>query len=235
LQFQATPYIGSHTLSYPFSSFVIHDKKTFQFNTSEIPQSGQQVSNAVPDVTLQYGLHLIPGATLEFKVEDKKVIWNIDSDPYNNSFIRCEESGAIAWFKSIGDVFYFTGYQGKTETLLYYFYLAAYKVSLSFYKNLQLNDQYPLSVYPHKGFKTVQDFIIPFTKILKADYQINYEQLDDMSSNRKVALTSMAHFGIGKKSIKKYSFRMEFNALGISVFEINTGSEIIVARRTLEI
>ena len=231
LQFQATPYIGSHTLSYPFSSYVVHDKKSFQFNTSEIPQSGQQVSNAVPDVTLQYGLHLIPGATLEFKLEDKKVIWNIDSDPYNNSFIRCEESGAIAWFKSIGDVFYFTGYQGKTETLLYFFYLAAYKVSLSFYKNLQLNDQYPLSVYPLKGFKTVQDFVIPFTKFLKADYQINYEQLDDMTSNRKVILHSSATFGLGSQIHKQYEFKLEFDYLGIKRFEIINGKNTTVANR----
>jgi len=235
MQFQATPYIGSHTISYPFSSYVVNNLKQYQFNTSGIPVKGQHISNALPDVTLQYGFHLIPGATLAFKLGNKKVIWDIETDPYNNSYIKCAASGSVAWFKNVGDVFYFTGFKGKQDSLLYYFYLAAYKVSLSFYKNLQLHDQYPLSVYPNKGIKIIQDFAIPFAKILNADYQIKYEQLDDMSSNRKVALTSTAHFGIGKKSIKKYSFRMEFNALGISVFEINTGSEIIVAGRTLEI
>lgn len=231
LQFQATPHIGSHTLSYPLSSYIVRSDKEYKFITSCLPKTSQRVANAVPDATLQYALHLIPGASLKFLVDGNVVEWIVDTDMYNNTFIKCLNTESVAWFKSIGDVFYFTGYTGENYTLLYYFYLAAYKVSTSFYKDLHLVDQYPLSLYPNRLLKTMQDFCIPFFRFLNAGYQITYQHFDDLTTKRKVVLTSVATFGIGHSVIKKYTFKLEFNELGISIFEVSDGKRLMYAER----
>jgi len=231
LQFQATPFIGSHTLSYPFSSYVVRENGNFEYNTARIPNNKQLVSNAVPDITLQHAFHLIPGATLQYIVNDEIFVWEVESDPYNNTYIQCTNTGSRAWFKSGVDVFYFTGYEGKKDTLLYYFYLAAFKVSISFYKKLELSDQYPLTIFPNRWIQGIQDFAIPFVKFLRADYLLVYDQLDDQSTNRKVVLRSLATFGVGQSIRQQYQFKMECSARGLVRFEVNTGKNVIIAEK----
>jgi hypothetical protein len=77
----------------------------------------------------------------------------------------------------------------------------------------------------------MQDFCIPFFKFLNAGYQITYQHFDDLTTKRKVVLTSVASFGIGHSVIKKYTFKLEFNELGISIFEVSDGKRLMYAER----
>ena len=231
-QFQSTSSIGSNTISYPVSSFIIKEKDEYRFEVSALPELGQLVSNLTTNQMLKDAYHFTPGKKLHFETEqDGKVIshrWKIESDIYNNTYFVCRSTGSKAWFKQIGDVFYFTQYRGKPNTLLYFFYLSSFKVVAAFYQNMQLKDNYPLTVFPNKKWLFLQDFCIPFFKFLKAEYAINYAILQKGSSEQ-ITLTSTSTFGKGKKTTDTLTFTIQITPKGITQMEINHMGKTIKA------
>lgn len=235
VQFQATPTIGSNTIDYPFSSLVFTDDNSFEFRTACRPPKNILVSNLLPNEILKYAYHFIPGAEIKFETEEnglkKQHLWFVESDIYNNTCIVCKETGDKAWFKSIGDVFYFTYFKGQTNSLLYYFYLSSFKLAMSFYSKMQITDSYPLNVFPDRKLLVLQDFAIPFYKFLKADFSVDYYKKEELINENRITLKSQANFGIGKLSIRKLDFTLIIGKSGIEEFIISDNKKTISALR----
>ena len=235
MQFQATPTIGSGTIDYPFSSLVVRNEDDFIFETATKPEKNMVVSNMLISDGLSNAYYLIPGAEVKFETDDNgtKVqhLWIVESDIYNNTWLICKNTGDKAWFKSVGDVFYFTYFEGGTNSLLYYFYLSSFKIAIAFYNNMKLNDNYPLNVFPKKGILILQDFVIPFYKFLKAEYSVTYYKKEDLINQNQITLKSQANFGIGKLSVRKLDFTIVAGNKGIEKFVINENNTIITALR----
>jgi hypothetical protein len=231
LQFQSTPSIGSKTINYPFSSYIAKTNSSVSFKTTSKPQLNQVVSNIKINDLLKKAYHFIPGENVEFEVEKgdgKEIIsWKVKSDIFNNTFFECESSGAIAWFKELGSTYYFTYYQGKKDTLLYYFFLSSFKVVQTFDPKLKIEDNFPLSIHPDKKLLFVQDFFIPFTKFLKAQYEMVYHSMNSKDA-KQVILKSSARFGKNKTS---FDFNILIGEKGISKMEIISGQKTITANR----
>ncbi len=231
-QFQSNSAIGSNTISYPISSFIIREKDQYRFEVSALPELDQRVSNLTTNQILKDAYHFSPGRKLHFETEqDGEVIshrWKIESDIYNNTYFVCQNTGSKAWFKQIGDVFYFTQYMGKPNTLLYFFYLSSFKVVAAFYQNMQLKDNYPLTVFPNKKWLFLQDFCIPFFKFLKAEYTIKYATLQK-GGNERITLISTATFGRGNKTTGTFKFTVKVTPKGIEQLEINHSGKTIKA------
>ncbi|HDO27990.1 MAG TPA: peptidase M23 [Bacteroidetes bacterium] len=231
-QFQSNSAIGSSTISYPISSFIIRKKGQYRFAVSALPGLDQLVSNITTNQILKDAYHFNPGKKLHFETEqDGEVIshrWKIESDIYNNTYFVCQSTGSKAWFKQIGDVFYFTQYRGKPNTLLYFFYLSSFKVVTAFYQNMQLKDNYPLTVFPNKKWLFLQDFCIPFFKFLKAEYTIKYASLQK-GGHERITLTSTATFGRGNKTTGNFAFTIQVTPKGIAQLEINHSGKTIKA------
>ncbi len=229
-QFQDNPSIGSKTIDYPISSFIENSNGLFSFETSAIPKKDQTISNITTNDLLKNAYHFIPGQVVQFEIEQdnkkRQVNWKIESDIYNNTCFKCEETDAVAWFKELGNVFYFTHYNGKRNTLLYYFFLSSFKVVNAFYPNMQLSDEYPLSIFPNKFKLLVQDFCIPFFRFLKTRYVLNYESFDE--AGKLLTLKSSAKFGNGNRQI---DFDLSIGEKGITEFSISDSGEIIKANR----
>ena len=229
-QFQDNPSIGSKTIDYPISSFIENSNGLFSFETSAIPKKDQTISNITTNDLLKNAYHFIPGQVVQFEVEQdntkRQVNWKIESDIYNNTCFKCDATGAVAWFKELGNVFYFTHYNGKRNTLLYYFFLSSFKVVNAFYPNMQLSDEYPLSIYPDKFKLLVQDLCIPFFRFLKTRYVLNYESFDE--AGKLLTLKSSAKFGNGNRQI---DFDLSIGEKGITEFGINDSGETIKANR----
>lgn len=230
-QLQETPSIGSKTTSYPVSSYIIKTGKTHSFETSSIPELNQLVSNMASNETLKNAYHFIPGETLKFEVEENGKLrtekWLVVSDIYNNTFLECQNTKARGWFKQVGDVFYFTHFSGKKNTLLYYFFLSSFKVACAFYPDLQIKDEYPLSIYPDKRILLVQDFCIPFFKFLRADYLLNYSAFDKDSNRIELHATS----SFGTDSNKNLDFKLFINENGIRGIDVSGKETVIKAIR----
>ncbi len=235
-QFQSTPQIGSRTIKYPLSSYLVEKNGSPAFHSVAYPESGETVFNVQEDKTLKKAFRFVPGEKLTFEVtkgnQTIRPVWHVEVDYYNNSYLRCNETGAKAYFKIIGETFYFTQYSGKKDTLLYYFYLSSFKVLLGFYHNLVLEDNLPLNLFPNKKVLVVQDFLIPFVKILKADYQINYVLEEENSDEEYLLLQSQSVFGLAKKDLVRYDFELSIGGHGISNFKVfKNGVNIIQAKR----
>ena len=233
-QFQSTPDIGSKTLSYPISSYIVRENGNYHFELSGIPKGGQMVSNLTTNEIIKKAYHFVPGEKLRFETETEGETvlheWLIEADIYNNTYIVCQHTGAKAWFRQTGDVFFFTQYSGKSNSLLYFFYLSSFKVVAAFYKNMQLKDNYPLTVFQNKKWLFLQDFLIPFFKFLKAEFTLNYKSLEKGKTER-IVLESSSAFGRRKKVNDTFRFVIQLTPKGIEKLEINHSGKSLTAHR----
>lgn len=218
-QFQETPYIGSQTISYPFSYYIRHEKEKFSFATYSFPVLNEHVSNIHVNDLLVNAFHLVPGKSLKFRVKHNGKTytseWTININPYNQSYIWCKNSRSAAYFYNDGQMLVFTHFDGNRHSVLYYFYLSAFRIPLGFYKNLEVTDLYPLHQLCSSITLFLHDFIAPFISLLKASYSLKYVSMDDPMAPTKITLSSEAsHWLLGSK-LKTYHFSLEINPQGL--------------------
>jgi urea transporter len=234
MQFQTNPNIGSETIKYPFSAIVLQKNKTFQFETVAIPEQDQVVSNPVRNEMLYNAYHFIPGQLLHFEVLGRQIGWLVESDMYKNTYLLCQSSGAKAYFKQLGNVFYFTSYTGKKDELLYYFFLSSFKIVTAYYKGMKITDSYPLSLYSNKMILLLQDFCAPFWKFLTTRFELVYESFNEKGENSEMILSSKAYFGRGKLHQPEYEFTLGINQNGIEQLIIKGKGKNLEAIRTFK-
>jgi len=148
-QIQETPFIGSKTLDYPIGHYILHKDNSFILKSYKRPEKNEVISNITKNNTLFNAFHFVPGQQLKFQVvnglqKKRTVVWEVQTDIYNITFLYCLKTKSKAWFKNDGSIHYFTHFEGNKNSLLFYFYLGAYKVITGFYKGLQISDNYPI-------------------------------------------------------------------------------------------
>ena len=215
-QIQSTPYIGSKTINYPIAYFYSTNAKTTEINNYAIPKEGSFVSNITPNVQLQYAFNFQPGLTIDVSTDNQtSQKWETGTDMYNESYIYCKEENAYAYFISNGTVFYFTNYIGPKKSLLYYFYLSAYKVLLSSENKVVVKDTYPLNIFRFNLLRWIQDIVAPFFIFIKIKYESESVKEDGFLSSGKLSLSSkrIQHIGWSKKIISKSTIIIENNSI----------------------
>jgi murein DD-endopeptidase MepM/ murein hydrolase activator NlpD len=232
-QMQTSQYIGSPTIYYPISYFIEHNGDGFILKNYSVPVVEQKISNVEKNELLCNGFDLIPGKKLCFEstVKDKITIetWVINTNEYNNSYIQCLSSGAIAWFSNDGSLFMFHHYEGPKDTLLYYFFQATFKVQLGFYKDLTIIDKYPLNLIMKNPLLFFQDFVAPFFKFLHSEYKVNYEYIDNEVMTTKINLVSSAVNYIGNYEVDRVQFKIAIDENGIHSLNIEKNGKTIIA------
>jgi urea transporter len=218
-QVQATPYVGSVTMEYPISYHILHLEEHFELKSFRIPAAGDQVSNIEQNDLLHKAFHFIPGKRYHFKVsingEQRPAFWEVNTDPYNNAYIRCQQSGAVAYFVNDGNLLFFTHFTGDKRSLLYYFFLAAFQVQQGFYQDLVLTDTYPLNLIYSQPLLGVQDLLAPFWKFLRSEYRISYEWIDNDMAPTEIRLVSAARNSLAGKTLKTFEFKLIIRESGL--------------------
>jgi len=224
-QFQETPYIGSKTLLYPFGSYLTYRNGKPHLATYDIPAENDLASNPEVNELMKKTFRFIPGQKLRFEPVSGSVLrgstWEVKVTPYNHTYFLCTETGSKAWFISEDTRFYFTGFEGNKKSLLYYFFLAAYRVYPVFYKEITIKDNFSLHlVYNHIQL-LLQDFLSPFVLFCHADYRLNYMSIDNPVIPSVIQLESSARTRIGKyRQPKEIRFTLEITGRGITHFTI---------------
>ena len=232
-QVQATPFIGSKTLDYPVSHFMLHTEKGHDFKSYSRPTENQVISNVSRNNTLSKAFTFIPGQKVAFEAESpeslkgKVFTWEVMSDYYNNTFLYDEETDSKAYFKNDGSLFTFTGFDGDKKSLLFAFYIGAYKVLTGFYKGLEIKDTYPPSDLNNKLLIYLQDFLAPFFLFMHSHYSMTYDFIEDDLGSSTLTLSSRASVSIGKKSTTKMSFNFVISQDKISSFTIQQSKQVI--------
>nr|WP_255486735.1 M23 family metallopeptidase [Mucilaginibacter sp. SP1R1] len=171
-QIQATPYIGSKTLAYPFAYYFNRNPQINSLESYKIPTEGKVVSNPQINQSIKKAFDLQPGYTAKL-VSEQGITenWEVFKDVLGQSYLCSKNTGAVAYFINNGTMFYFTSYYGSNHSLLYYFYLAAYKIVFSDAEGVVADDQLPLQVMENKPLLWLQDFLAPFYRFINISYQ----------------------------------------------------------------
>lgn len=190
-QIQSTPYIGSKTIQYPFAYFYTTEGKSTQLKRFTVPEEGNFVSNISQNKQLQQAFNFQPGFILKvnapgFVAEE----WEVVTSIYNESYLYCKQKNAFAYFIKNETVFYFTNYFGSKNSLLYFFYLSAYKVLLSTEKNIAVSDEYPINVFGLNPVRWLQDIVAPFYIFIKRKFESSVIADGGALANDNIIFTS---------------------------------------------
>jgi len=173
-QLQSTPYIGSKTLKYPIFAYLENGKeiKTFSY-----PSTGQRVKTVEENLLLKKAFNLIPGTKMNWSIKSPKgletVSWEVFTNTYNKSYIYCFATKSIAYFQNDGVYFYFTHFVGDRNSLLYSFYLTAFRVPLVYIDGYTSTDYLPINL-TFKGWRLfMHDFTAPFYLYLKTRTEVD--------------------------------------------------------------
>ena len=194
-QLQTTPHIGSKTLHYPLSNFYSRKENQLSFNNISVPEEGSFVSNVMSNLQMQEAYSFQPGFIMKVEapgMEDEE--WEVFTDEYNETYFYCKEQQAIAYFFCNGNVFYFTNFIGNKKSLLYYFYVAAYKILLSTENNISVEDSYPISLFSNSITRWMQDLLSPFFIFIKLDYESKAIGEDNFLGGGKTTINSQQSY-----------------------------------------
>ncbi|MFD2221422.1 urea transporter [Hymenobacter bucti] len=181
-QVQATPAIGSPTLAYPLAHFLeslapcpCQPLGTEQLYYGAVPQLGSVVRTPPAQPQLSQALHLPPGYRLAVQLAAAPTAppqqWEVFTDAYNARYLRCHQTGAVAYFEQDEGLFRFTAYYGPRQAWLYKFYLAAYWVPLveAPLRAVPL----PLTVVRSLWLGWLQDLVAPFYRFVRPTFELS--------------------------------------------------------------
>ncbi|MDO7876829.1 urea transporter [Hymenobacter sp. ASUV-10] len=152
---------------------------TPQLRHFAVPAAGDAVSPPTPNRPLSQALRLSPGTVLQVQQTHSPIhpsthspieSWEVFTDAYNLRYLRCQRTGAVAYFESDDAVFYCIAYYGPETAWLYAFYLAAYRVPLIQPTPAETRDVLPLSVLRNPLLKAAQDLLAPFHRFVQPTF-----------------------------------------------------------------
>ena len=177
-QVQASPALGSKTLDYPFAYYYQIENKENKLHQFSIPGEGSKVSGVTDNPMLKNAFDIMPNSTFVFKFinEDGQEMneeWEAYTDAYNYKYLYCKKTESSAYYVNDNTMFYFTAFYGNKSSLLYYFYLTAYKVFLGNIDHVIVQDAMPLNILHNKRLSLwTHDFIAPFYNYMRVMYSI---------------------------------------------------------------
>lgn len=232
-QIQATPYIGSKTLDYPISNYYLQNNDGVELKTVDIPIKNDSVSNIQPNAAMRKAFNFIVGEKLQFEVLDNdehNAEWEIKIDFALNKYIECTKSLSKAYFRFDDSVFYFTHFEGDKESLLYNLYLAAYKVCLGIDRNMGLTDLININTAFRNRSLIIQDFIAPFYRYKKAEYNLKYSNITESFADTCIVLDSSVCKKNMGKTVSETIFQITVDNRGIKEFIYHKNQNLIIAK-----
>jgi murein DD-endopeptidase MepM/ murein hydrolase activator NlpD len=205
-QVQTSPKPGSKTIDYPFSYYLKAQVNSLSIASFDNPAEGDTVSGVRTLTLLKKSFDIPPNSVLEFRFKDDNGAeqlehWEAFTDSFNNNYLYCSQSKSTAYYVNDGIMFYFTTFYGSKKSLLYYFYLTAFKLLLGFYPELTITDTLPLNNLQNKnGLIWLHDFIAPFTNRVKANYSVRQMHADDAYHPQSLTLVTQIDLSIFGKT-----------------------------------
>ena len=210
-QLQKTPHIGSPTLEYPISYYLVKRGHKISLETFSIPAEGEEVSPLEINPLLSEALNWIPGQRFNYAFMDggreTDLEFEVRSTPFNETYLYCKKCNSRAYFKHDTQVFYFTHFSGPSKAPLRFLYLALYKIPLIFIKGLEVNDYLPVNQSFRGTRAVIQDFMAPFAQVLQSGFSLNYMSVDDELDPAEMRFNS----GISRKAFYQSSAFWNFD------------------------
>ena len=222
-QLQTLPTVGAKTLAYPISYFIERNGTEKVLRISEVPSEGSFISNVQVNELLTIGFSFLPGQKISFQKENSSEVinWEVFTDAYNRTYIYCEQSKSYAYFINDGVMLYFTDFEGDKSSLLFNFYLAAYRQLLGYYEKIKITDNVPLIHFNNKLIQFFQDFVAPFYLFTKANHSSTFTYADNLYAPQKLIISTEVETKLINYSFKKVNFELELKDNKIRKFTIH--------------
>lgn len=232
-QIQTTPFLGSKTLKYPLSNYALNKNEDLDFEFFNYPQKGDIIKRTESDQLLHYAFHFLPGQVLKFEIKKEQKTWmeswEVRTDYYNNSYLKCLDTNSNAYFHNDGTLFYFTQFEGNKRSLLYSFFLGAFRVVQSAQTNLELTDEIPLHLYLSAKHRIIHDFVAPIYPYMKAKYWLKNEPQKSQIGNEAVSFTSKIKLEGAPLKKKIFDFKLMVKDYRIDRMEIIQNNSTVEA------
>ena len=219
-QVQATPFIGSKTMAYPFVSYV--NEKSDVLNSFDIPLENDVVKSPEINPYLKNAFNFQPGYVVNISTDSgQKETWEVFTDEYNYTYFFCHQTAAIAYFVSNEYVFYFTRFYGSRNSVLYRFYQTAYRVN---YSGHAVEDLYAMHTGQFNPALWLQDLFAPFyifTKNTYSNFIIHHADGIDISVDAWAQVFNyrrslmQANFKIASEGITQLTIQQESKLLKV--------------------
>ena len=226
-QVQISPALGSRTLDYPFAYYHQIENDENSLRQFSKPEEDDKVSGVVDNPLLKNAFDIIPNSSYIFrflndKGEEMTEEWEAFTDAYNYKYLYCKLTESSAYYVNDGMMFYFTAFYGNKKSLLYHFYLVAYKVFLGNPDHNVVKDSLPLNVIRNKKLSLwIHDFIAPFYNYIQIRYTIKVATVPAAFESGKIELESdidVSIFGKCRKESKGTIF-VENNCISAFSYE----------------
>jgi urea transporter/murein DD-endopeptidase MepM/ murein hydrolase activator NlpD len=195
-QVQTTPVLGSKTIHYPFAYYHENNKSEQLLKQFSAPSEGDSVSGIIIKPLLKSAFELNPNSVLKFSYVNDKGIenterWEAYTDAFNNKYLYCRETESTAFYVNDDSMFYFTSFHGNKKSLLYYFYLTAYRVFFAAEANTEITDSMPLNDIRNKKISIwLHDFIAPFFSYIRIWHSMKTEPAENPFDTELLTLKS---------------------------------------------
>jgi murein DD-endopeptidase MepM/ murein hydrolase activator NlpD len=237
-QVQSAPSPGSKTLEYPFSYYLKKDEESYLLRSYTVPAEGDRIINVETDALLKNAFDFQPGMILNFNFtqnnsEKKEARWEVFTDAFNSKYLYCAGSGSYAYFVHDGTMFYFTAFYGDQKSLLFHFYLSAYKIFLGTNREIEITDNYPLHIINrNRVVLWLHDLVAPFHQYLKINYSSRVAWSDSVLSPEKVKLDFRIERSVFSKRSKEGAGNIIISGNKVSEFTLETGKSRIWAQNS---
>jgi len=233
-QIQNTPYIDSKTIIYPISYYIVKKENVYSFHSFDYPLEGETISRVVSTSILKEAFDFYPGREFKFKSvrengREELHEWIVYVDIYNYTYLFCKKTRSYAYFVNNDTLHYFTDFVGDRNSLLYYFYLAANKVLLGYYKDLEIKDMLPVSGINKGLLKLIQDFAAPFKIFLNSEFGFKFQPMENEANPSEIRFSSYANSKLGNIVKRKLDFVITLNNNSIQNFSITENNKKITA------
>jgi urea transporter len=246
-QFQANPYVGSTTIDYPFGHYLLKEEPEYSLKSFDFPQKDQVLVNPSKNEVLNKALHFIPGRRINVSVEVnsekskwKKLAgeysWIAETDVYNTTFLRCEKHNGRAYLYNQGDMHFFTNFNGKKYSPLFWFYVSLFKVPVGFQSGSRINDTLPVHLLFGGILKYLQDFVAPLFMFLKAEYKLTLKESGDILSSESVKMETEITKKLASRKIRACTSKIDITQQGdFEIFiELNEAKLKMICRNELD-
>jgi hypothetical protein len=237
-QVQSTPSPGSKTVDYPFSYYLKKEGDRNILRSYTVPAESDRVINVETDALLKNSFDFQPGMILSFNYTEnspdkKEARWEVFTDAYNSKYLYCAGSESYAYFVNDGTMFYFTAFYGDQKSLLFHFYLAAYKIFLGTCREIEIKDNYPLHIINRNRVALwLHDIIAPFHQYLKINYISRFIWSDSAMSPERIRLDFRIERSLFSRTYNEGTGNIVIAGNKVSEFTIETGKGRIWAQNS---
>ena len=203
-QVQSSPVLGARTIDYPFAYYKEEVNNTNQLRQFSRPEEAATICGIETNPLIKKAFEILPNSILKFSFRNEKGIdkteqWETYTDAYNSKYFYCRETESSAFYVNDGSVFYFTAFYGNKKSLLYYFYLSAYKVFFGNADENGLNDAMPLNtIRNRKASIWLHDFIAPFFNYIRVTYSVKVGSNNSLFEPEELKLNSKIEVSVFK-------------------------------------